>query len=66
MWRRIFAGIASLSAILWLHPAALYAQSPPDGTGGPPEARSVALPGTLAFLTFLLLMVIACIPSRKK
>jgi hypothetical protein len=66
MWRRllVWLGLVSLAFLLWLPGA--RAQSQPAAPAIPAEGpRTVAFQYVVAFLSFLLVMVIVCSPSRK-
>jgi hypothetical protein len=61
---RFFAGLLSFLIAFSLFAPIAYAQAPPSATGQ--EGPGVpALQFTVAFIFFLLLMVMVCAPSRK-
>ncbi len=66
MWRRIVLWCAPLFVVGVLAAPSARCQPPPSaGASDSGSSRSPAFPYTVAFLAFLLIMVIVCSPSRK-
>jgi len=62
--RRFFLSLVSLVAAFSIFVSTVYGQAPPSATAQ--EGTKVpAFQFTVAFLSFLLLMVVVCAPSRK-
>jgi hypothetical protein len=66
MWRRVSLWLASLFVLgVFAAPPALAQGRASTAGGEDASTRSPAFPYTVAFIAFLLVMVIVCSPSRK-